>query len=73
METWRSLLHSTSAACQQDKLLIEFSVEVDKIVTTKLSTVTVYLNIGPIYRRIINTSKQLCYLELSCRLFVDSR
>ena len=48
METWHSLLHSTRAACQQDRLVIEFIVEVDKIVTTKLSTVTVYFNIGPI-------------------------
>jgi len=55
METWPSLLHGTRAACQQDKLLIEFIVEVDKIVTPKLSTVTVYFNIGPIYRRIVNT------------------
>jgi hypothetical protein len=55
METWPSILHSTRAACQQDKLLIEFIVEVDKIVTTKLSTVTLYFNIGPICIRIANT------------------
>jgi len=55
MKTWRSLLHSTRATCQQDKLLTEFIVEVDKTVTTKFSTVTVYFNTGPIERRIINT------------------
>jgi hypothetical protein len=55
METWRSLLHSTRAACQEDELLIEFIVEVDKTVTTKLSTVTVYFNAGPIDRRIVYT------------------
>jgi hypothetical protein len=55
METWSSLLRSTGVVCQQDKFLIEFSVEVDKIVSGKLSTLAVYFNIGPISRRIINT------------------